>query len=434
MRLASPRLVLLCAFGLALVSFPAAAGRLVLTVVDPQGAPVPFAAVCHQFPSHTIGGRMTDGQGRHEFDLPSGQDTMLVYKNGFTNQSQVIAIPVDGTVTSTVTLVPGSNPANVALSNVPAACSGVSLIPGNACNVVTSFGVTGGQTSTSPQVIIDMRFTERPKSYRVLEYYGDRADKAFQAQNPPWHPMLSGSDNAVVGVGLTLTQPTRYGTMYGKHTVYVQTAKHPLNNCVSDPKVAAVILAPSALRQYVVTGTDVANFVSYAESQGYDFSVTPELTTNNIPGVCAAGNIEEPELPVLRYDNVKQELKGNYEVFFGPGLMPYWKMLSIDAGHPELRDKRDSLGSELIVTSKEINRVTPGFAGRYAQFRVNYKRKLFNYQHCDRIGIGGNGIGCSPPGNNQVSCYQFPQGFRLTRIVLEGPVGLTARDALVPPQ
>ena len=294
--------------------------------------------------------------------------------------------------------------------------------------------------------------TGRRKAYRIKQFtdeeyyqYGNNIADGLQALNVPWRPLSPAA--ASLSLPITLNDKNHYGNSYGNHTVYLQVASHVVDNpstptldhvgCIGRYRSVTVVLAPARLTTYVLTGADLREFIQRAKDRGYSFRESYEI--RRASGHCGAGGMEVPPEGRPRISGTPSEItRARFEVFYGDALNPYWKLLSLDARHPNFPSApRPPVGDPAVEVTEVVGNPPTGSHPIHRIItweRTVYPAMAYNPNNVIYIEFGifdrqyrlGNNVNYQ----DTICVYRSTDGPSLNRLTLEGPSDQHPLDAL----
>lgn len=405
------------------------AGTLRIIVTNQSNVAIAGARVCLVTSAQTIG-TDTPANGEVSVTSPVGLFTVYVSKEGFTNVVENVSVVTGTTVVKQFHLVPGT------ATPLPAGCGiFATTTPGNGVIRVLDLDVVGATTTTNRRLSLRATLDKPAEFFRVTEFTDAERypaasfnpKRAFDTKNVSWQPLnIPGRMARDTGPrldGNVLTFDFTINETLGTHFVYVEVKLNDFGG-ISDPKSAAVTLAPSAVTTYTLSGQKLATFVQQARDRGYQFVTNEEKISES---VCFPNSLIEIPADSLRFSNVAAEiLVGSFEVFIGPDLNPFWKLKSIDASHHDFPSPSPSGSKPAIVITKELT----GSGG------PNSIRRTFKWRRTVFQALLFGQVTGFPPQfhSNDLRCVlRSPDAAQLTELKLEGPSGRDPLDALPVP-
>lgn len=392
-------------------------GTLYLTVVDRTGARISNVNLCLAMPNQNMG-RMTDQNGVYNTPLPVGTTTIRLSRTGYANAAETVTVTNAANVVRQIQLQAGQS------TPLPSNCSiTATTSPAGSCNTITNIEVTGGTTTTSRNLNILVGFSQKPAYYRATEFSAAEQysatgifdpTAAFENKHVPWQPVPS----PILSANFTLTEP-----QFGTHVIYLQTRQYE-SGCISDARSVSVTLAPAQLETYTLKGQDLQRFINAAKSRGYQFVDNFQFIRKKA-GICAGS---QPTAALEGHsrasDTIIEDVSASFEVFVGPEMTPYWKLLSIEAEHLKLRlpfflpftpplvGQRPTMQWDLGLTGVRCDFCTPSSIKR----KFVWRRYLYDV---------GPQKGLGP-----LFCPDTSEGADVRKVVLEGPAGVNPIYAL----
>lgn len=407
-------------------------GSLRVIVTNQNNTPIVQANLCFVLSTQTIGGKQTNQSGEFNATLPVGVVTLHIYKEGFANIREDISITNGVNLVRQFHLSPGTS------TPLPPGCGTYgTTIPGPSGFIrITDFNVVGGTNTTNPILSLRATVDRDPQFYRITEFTPEERypqdsfnpARAFNTKNVPWQPIPVGQmarDHGPHLSGGVLSLHFHLNAEdFGTHFVYLEVMLNQFGG-ISDPKAVGVVLAPTTIKTYTLTGDALDRFVQQSRQRGYRFDRSSDVVTYNVDNsVCPPGSRSDFMPPPGRDRNSNSavyEAREGFEVFIGPDLNPFWKVKSI---HFLPLPTIYAVGNFGGRPAKVITTDGPGRVGGPSSIRHVFSSRLAVYPSS------------LPLGSHEVArprCIVAPlptPDISIRELVLEGPSGKNPIDAL----